>query len=84
LKTQRLAVGSQNRVTDGAVIELFGFSAKRDAKGRSIRLNNEVHRRVHRLARDYDVAAVQEGNALGSNCLEALDSPDVQMEGTRE
>jgi hypothetical protein len=76
------------RATDpkecGGVIRLLGFSPKRDAKGSSIRLTNEVHRRVHRLARDYDVAAVQEGNALGSNRLEVLDSRDVQTEGTGE
>jgi hypothetical protein len=76
------------RATDpkecGGVIRLMGFSPKRDAKGSSIRLTNEVHRRLHRLARDYNVAAVQAGNALGADCLKVLDSPDVQMEGTGE
>jgi hypothetical protein len=54
----------------GSTLDDLGFFRKRDAKGLPVRLTETVRRRIHQLAGDYDVAAVQEGLALCPHCSE--------------
>jgi len=58
--------------TIGAIVRLLGFSPKRDRNGFALHLNEHVRRRIHNLARAYDVAAVQEGVAKCPLCSEIL------------
>ena len=65
----------------GPVLRLFGFYAKRDKKGWAIRFTDDVCRRIHRLARDYGVAAMEEGMALCAHCAESATGGDTQNKG---
>jgi hypothetical protein len=58
--------------TIGRIVRVLGFTPKRDSKGKAIHLSDRVRRRIHELARAYDVAAVQEGMALCQLCREIL------------
>jgi hypothetical protein len=60
----------------GAIVRQLGFKPKRDNKGNAIHLSDQVRRRIHELARDYDVAAVQQGVAVCPLCLEILPAAD--------
>ncbi|MGB9402106.1 MAG: hypothetical protein WCA98_01105 [Candidatus Acidiferrales bacterium] len=64
----------------GRVLRLLGLTPQRDNKGFGISLTDRVRRRIHELARDYDVAAVQEGVAQCPLCTEVLSTagPRVQ------
>lgn len=62
--------------TIGAVVRVLGFTPKRDNKGKAIHLTDQVRRWIHELARDYDVAAVQQGVAVCPLCLEILAAAD--------
>jgi hypothetical protein len=61
----------------GHILRSLGLSPKRIAKGFAIRLTDGVRRRIHRLARDHDVAAVQEGVARCAHCAEIVVSGDT-------
>jgi len=58
--------------TIGPIVRLLGFTPKRDSKGKAIHFTDRVRRRIHQLARAYDVAAVQEGVAKCPLCREIL------------
>ncbi len=62
----------------GGIVRSLGLSPKRDTKGWAIRLTDEVRRRIHRLARDFDVSAVREGVAMCPHCSEILGAGDIQ------
>jgi hypothetical protein len=65
----------------GPILRSFGLSPKRDSKGWAIRLTHDVRRRIHRLAGDYEVAAMQEGMALCADCAEIVAGGDTQNGG---
>ncbi|MFZ0637515.1 MAG: hypothetical protein WA755_00275 [Candidatus Acidiferrales bacterium] len=56
----------------GRVLRFLGLAPQRDNKGFGISLTDRVRRRIHELARDYDVAAVQEATARCPLCSEIL------------
>ncbi len=62
----------------GGSLRVLEFFPKRDSKGNAIRLTDSVRRRIHRLARDFQVAAVQEGVALCPHCSEILAAGNTQ------
>ncbi len=62
----------------GGILRELGFSPKRESKGYAMRLTDSVRRRIHQLARDHDVAAVQEGVALCPHCAEILGVGDTR------
>jgi hypothetical protein len=58
----------------GAILRSLGFSPKRNSRGFRIRLDEKARRLVHKLARDFDVAAIQENIALCAHCA-AVSAP---------
>ncbi len=64
----------------GGLLRVLGFFPKRDSKGWAIRLTDSVRCRIHKLARDFDVAAVQEGVALCPHCAEIAGAGDTSKE----
>jgi hypothetical protein len=50
----------------------LGFAPKRDGKGFAIRLTEDVRRRIHQLAREFQVSAVNEAVPGCSQCAEML------------
>jgi len=62
----------------GAVIRSFYFSLKRDNRGWALRLTDANRHRIHRLARDLDVAAVQEGMSQCAHCADIIAACDRQ------
>ena len=54
----------------GNILRSLGFSPKRDRRGYAIRFTDEVRRQIHRLAYEYDVAAVVEGKPRCQHCSE--------------
>jgi hypothetical protein len=62
----------------GAIVRVFGFSLKRDNRGYALRLTGTNRRRIHRLACDLDVAAVQEGGSKCAHCAEITAACDRQ------
>ncbi len=54
----------------GGILRFLQFSPKRDSQGYAIQLTDRARRRIHRLARDFDVAAVQQGVTLCPHCSE--------------
>ncbi len=69
LKWRGVAVSFEPE-TIGAIVRQLGFTPKRDNRGFAIYLDDRVRRRIHELAREYDVAAVQEGIAQCALCAE--------------
>lgn len=69
-----------------AVLRLLGIAPQRDNKGSAVLLTNQLRRRIHELARDYNVAAVQEGIASCPLCSEILPAagPRVQSDFASE
>ena len=53
-----------------SLLRSLGFSLKRDANGFAIRLTDDIRRRIHTLARDFEVATVQDGVARCKHCVE--------------
>jgi hypothetical protein len=47
----------------GTMLRGLGFAPKRNAGGFCIQLDEQTRKRIHQLARDFDVAAIQEGIA---------------------
>ena len=68
----------------GPILRSLGLSPKRVTKGFIIQLADGVRRRIHRLARDYDVAAVQEGVARCPHCSEIAAAREPRGEPTSE
>jgi len=64
----------------GGLLRVLEFFPRRDSRGWAIRLTDSVRRRIHQLARDYDVAAVQEGVALCAHCAEMMAAGDTRSE----
>lgn len=63
-------VGTLEPKEMGTILRYLGFSPKRDKSGRAIRLSEEVRRHLHRLAYEFDVAAVVDGGARCQHCGE--------------
>jgi hypothetical protein len=58
----------------GPILRSLSLSPQRYEQGCAVRLTGEVRRRVHQLARDYEVAAAQQEAALCPDCLDTLAS----------
>lgn len=56
----------------GHLLRSFGFCLRRDSKGWALALTDTVRRRIHRLARDFDLSAVREGVAMCGHCAEIV------------
>jgi hypothetical protein len=56
----------------GSILRSLGFSPKRDSGGYSLRLTDEIRRQAHKLAFDFDVAALLDGEVRCSHCSEIL------------
>ena len=56
----------------GIILRTLGMVPKRDSKGFSLELTADLHRLIHRLARDFDVAAAQDRSEHCSFCTEAF------------
>jgi hypothetical protein len=54
----------------GVIVRALGLAPKRDGQGYGLRLTDALCRRIHKLARQFDVAAVQEGNEACPFCGE--------------
>jgi hypothetical protein len=54
----------------------MGMHSKRDGKGFSIVLTEKMRRQVHELARDFQIAPLEEGAASCGLCAELLAAPD--------
>jgi hypothetical protein len=52
----------------GAILRSLGLTPKRDSRGFAISLSDATRRRIHELAREYQVAAVREGLAACTHC----------------
>ena len=50
----------------------LGFAPKRNGKGFAIRLTEDVRRKIHQLAREFQVSVVNEAAAGCSQCAEIL------------
>jgi hypothetical protein len=70
----------------GHTLRSLGLSLKRDSKGWATRFTDRACQRIHRLARDFDVAAVQNGATQCPHCAEiaADDRPGNLDESTLE
>jgi hypothetical protein len=55
----------------GATLRVLGLIAKRDGHGYGFALTESFSRRIHGLARQLDVAGVQEGRRMCSHCGES-------------
>jgi len=60
----------------GEILRSLGIHSKRDRQGFSIVLTERMRRQVHDLARDFEVAPLEEGGASCSLCAELLAAPD--------
>ena len=80
LQSRGRTVPLEPRAT-GPVLRSFGLYPKRDKKGWAIRFTDDVCRRIHRLARDYGVAAMEERMALCAHCAESATGGDTQNKG---
>ena len=60
----------------GEILRSLGIHSKRDRQGFSIVLTERMRRQVHDLARDFEVAPLEEGGASCSLCAELLGAPD--------
>jgi len=65
----------------GGVLRFLGLTPQRDKKGFAIVLTDRVRRRIHELARDYDVPAVQERVARCPLCSEILSVAGPRVQG---
>ena len=54
----------------GAIVRALGLVPKRDGQGYCLQLTDALCRRIHKLARQFDVAAVQEGSEACPYCGE--------------
>ncbi len=52
----------------GGILRSLGLTPKRDSQGFAIRLSDAIRRRIHELAREYQVAAVQERVDVCTHC----------------
>jgi hypothetical protein len=59
----------------GDILRSLGIHSKRDRRGFSIVLTEKMRRQVHELARDFEVAPLEEGAAPCSLCAELLAAP---------
>lgn len=66
------------------ILDKFGHFRKRDSKGLAIQLTETARRRIHQLARDFDVAAVQQGVALCPQCAEIAAAGETLSEPKSE
>jgi hypothetical protein len=66
----------------GHSLRQLGFTPKRNGKGFRILVTNEVIRAIHGLARDYRVAAVEDGIARCDMCRQTFTLPDATVRGT--
>ena len=60
----------------GEILRSLGIHSKRDRQGFSIVLTERMRRQVHDLARDFEVAPLEEGGASCSLCAELRAAPD--------
>jgi len=63
----------------GGILRSLGVVPKRNSKGYAIKLTAGVRRRAHELARDFDVAAVQERLSQCPLCVELFPSGDGDL-----
>jgi hypothetical protein len=56
----------------GATLRVLGLIAKRDSHGCGFALTESFSQKIHKLAREFDVATVQEGRTTCSQCCEVL------------
>ena len=68
----------------GAILRSLGIFPKRDSQGYSVRLTDSTRRFIHRLARDFDVAAVQLGAARCPHCYEIFPARKDGNEGGKQ
>jgi hypothetical protein len=54
----------------GATLRSLGLIAKRTSEGYRLLLTDSICRRIHELARQFEVAAVQEKKEMCSYCIE--------------
>lgn len=56
----------------GDLVRALGFIPRRGSEGYAIELTDDVRRKIHRLARDYRVAAMEDGVVRCPYCAEVL------------
>jgi hypothetical protein len=56
----------------GATLRVLGLIAKRDSHGFGFILTESFCRRIHKLARQFDVAAAQEGKIICESCFDDI------------
>ena len=61
----------------GSVLRRLGFASERNGKGTRILVTTKVIRRIHDLARDYRVAAVEDGIRRCDMCREIFAVADI-------
>jgi hypothetical protein len=66
----------------GGIWRALDLSPKRDRHGCAIRLSEEVCRRIHKLAVDYDVAAMQDGQGHCAYCAEIVGGDSTEKRYT--
>jgi hypothetical protein len=52
----------------GGILRSLGLTLKRDSRGFAIGLSDTTRRRIHELAREYQVAAVRDGLSVCAHC----------------
>jgi hypothetical protein len=68
----------------GVIVRSLGLSPRRDSKGYAIRLTDSVRQLIHQLARDFDVAAVQDSFRLCSYCSDIFVVGDNENKDERK
>lgn len=57
----------------GDLLRSVGFVPKRGSEGYALKLTDDLRRRIHRLARDYQVAAMEDRAVRCPHCAEVLE-----------
>jgi len=69
----------------GVLVRRLGFKPRRDSTGFAIRLDDMIRRKIHQLARAFDVATVQDGAVMCADCVEialSLTNKEVEAAST--
>jgi hypothetical protein len=77
LKARGVSTQLKARAVGSVLRGQLGFRPKRNGKGSRILLSNKVLRMVHGLARDYRVAAVEDGIARCAVCRDTFTTPNA-------
>jgi hypothetical protein len=75
----RGAEGSLEPRAVGAALRMVGLTAKRDKSGYKFELTDSFCRRIHQLAHQFDVAAVQDGGFVA--CVHCKELGLIRMAG---